>query len=77
MGKPSSVATTADDAFDSPERAALAEWDAYPQAQARVITVESIDEDHAVVVTDTVPSHPMWNYCFQTSAGGVFGSDHD
>jgi hypothetical protein len=68
----------AEEEFPTPEDAALAEWEPYPQADARVISVEYLDEEHAVVVTDTTPSHPMWNYCWRTSGGGwVFTHDHN
>jgi hypothetical protein len=55
----------------------MAEWDRYPEAEATVVRVEYLDEDHAVVVTDTVPSHPMWNHCERTDRGWVFTSDHN
>jgi hypothetical protein len=61
----------------TPAQAALAEWKAHPTARARVVRVEYTDEDHAVVVTDTDPSHPMWNYCERTAAGWVFVHDHN
>ena len=64
-----------DGAFATPEAAALAEWDRYPEAQARVVTVEYLDETHAVVVIDTVPSHPMWNRCERTDRGWVYAGD--
>ena len=66
-----------DEAHPSPEAAALAEWADMPQAEARVISVDYLDADHAVVVTDAVPSHPMWNYFLRTSEGWVFTHDHD
>ncbi len=53
----------------------MAEWDAYPEAEARVVRVEYRDEDHAVVITDTMPSHPMYNNCERQSSGWVFMSD--
>lgn len=62
-------------AFVTPEEAAMAEWDAYPNAQARVIRVEYTDEVNAVVITDTVPSHPMYNYCERTDRGWVYCGD--
>jgi hypothetical protein len=65
------------DGYATPEEAAMAEWDAYPEAQAHVVRVEVVDEDHAVVVTDTVPSHPMWNYCERKPEGWVFTHDHN
>ncbi|MBX3313300.1 MAG: hypothetical protein KF906_03180 [Actinobacteria bacterium] len=61
----------------SPAQAALAEWDAYPNAGAHVVRVTFEDEDHAIVVVDTVPSHPMWNYCERTPRGWVYTHDHD
>jgi hypothetical protein len=60
-----------DEGFGSPEDAVMAGWLAYPQAEARVVSVEYRDEDHAVVVTDTVPSHPMWNYCERREGGWI------
>jgi hypothetical protein len=66
-----------DRAFETPEEATLAEWVDYPQAEVRIISVEYTDEDHAVVVTDTNPSHPMWNYCERTDRGWIFTSDHN
>ena len=65
------------DAFSTPEEAALAQWEQLPHALAHVVSVEYIDEDHAVVVTDTVPSHRMWNHCSRTAGGWVFESDHN
>jgi hypothetical protein len=65
------------DGFKTPEEATLAEWDNLPKAEVRVLSVEYSDEDHAVVVTDTVPSHPMWNYCERTDAGWRFTHDHN
>jgi hypothetical protein len=66
-----------DDGFATPEEAAMAEWASYPTVDARVVTVEYIDDDHAVVVTDTMPSHPMWNYCERTASGWTFTHDHN
>ena len=63
--------------YATPERAVLAEWDDYPEAEARVISIEYRDDNSAVVVTDTVPSHPMWNYCVRTRHGWVFTHDHN
>ncbi len=64
-------------AYPSPEEAALAEWAGMPQSEARVISVEYLDVDRAVVVTDTVPSHPMWNCFLRTPEGWVFTHDHN
>jgi hypothetical protein len=61
--------------FSTPDDAAMAEWDAYPDALARVVRVEYRNENHAVVVTDTVPSHPMYNYCERVDGGWVFMGD--
>jgi hypothetical protein len=66
-----------DEAFGSPEDAVMAEWLAYPEAEARVVTVEYLDEDHAVVLTDTVPSHPMWNHCERREGGWILTGDHN
>lgn len=63
--------------YRTPEEAVLAEWDDYPGAAARVISVTYSGENEAVVVTDTVPSHPMWNYCMHTAQGWVFTHDHN
>jgi hypothetical protein len=63
--------------FPTPQDAALAEWSDLPQARPRVVSVQFEDDDHAVVVTDTDPSHPMWNYCERTSDGWVFTHDHN
>jgi hypothetical protein len=63
------------DGYVTPEEAALAEWAAHPYAHARVIGVEYTDEDHAVVVTDTTPSHPMWNYCERAGGRWVYHGD--
>lgn len=64
-------------AFGTPEEAALAEWETYPSAQAYVVRVDYTDERNAVVATDTVASHPMWNYCERTSAGWIYTGDHN
>jgi len=66
----------ADQAFNTPEVAALAQWADYPEANARVIEVNYQDGDYAVVTTDTEPSHPMVNYCIRTREGWVFTDDH-
>ncbi len=57
--------------YPTPEDAALAEWEDHPEVAARVISFEYRDVSNAVVVTDTVPSHPMWNYsaCGRPKAG--------
>jgi hypothetical protein len=67
----------AEDAYDSPENAALAEWADRPEAEAHVISVEYQDDVHALVITDTVPTHPMTNNVFRTRRGWVFGHDHN
>jgi hypothetical protein len=62
-------------AYRTPEEAALAEWP--PSAGARVIRVEDRTDDHAVVITDTDPSHPYRNQCRKTPAGWVcFGGSN-
>jgi hypothetical protein len=63
-------------AYATPEEAALAQWDSYPQAEARVIKVHYVDADHAIVATDTVPSHPMNNQILLTSEGWVYQGDY-
>ena len=62
--------------YPTPEEAALAQWDKYPQAEARVIRVRYVDENHVIVVTDTVPSHPMNNHCKRTAEGWVYQGDY-
>ena len=64
-----------DDGYDSPEAAALAEWDEYPNVQVRVVAVRFIDAKNAVVITDTEPSHPMNNYTRLTHSGWVLTGD--
>jgi hypothetical protein len=66
-----------EDGFATPEEAALAEWDPYPQAEARVVSVKYLDAQHAVVVTDTTPSHPIWSYCERAAGSWVFTHDHN
>jgi len=51
--------------------------DAHPLARVRVIKVEYEDDDHAIVITDSVPSHPMWNHCERTNDGWVYTGDHN
>ena len=63
--------------YPTPEEAALAEWSEMPQAEASVVSVKYQDSQHAVVVTDTNPSHPMWNYCVLTPEGWVYTGDHN
>jgi hypothetical protein len=63
--------------YPTPEQAALAEWEAQPLARVRVIKVEYEDDDHAIVIADTVPSHPMRNQCERTNDGWVFTGDHN
>lgn len=63
--------------YPTPEDAALAEWEDDPEAAARVISVDYRDDSNAVVVTDTVPSHPIWNYCLRTPNGWVLTHDHN
>jgi hypothetical protein len=63
--------------YPTPEEAALAEWREIPQAKPRVLSVEYQDNHHAVVITDTKPSHPMWNYCVLTAEGWVYTGDHN
>jgi hypothetical protein len=43
--------------YATPEEAALSGFS--PGAEARVVSVEMIDEWHAKVVVETVPSHPI------------------
>jgi hypothetical protein len=63
--------------YSTPEEAVLAEWQSIPQANVRVVSVEYEDDDHATVVTDTEPSHPMWNQCVRTPVGWEFMGDHN
>jgi hypothetical protein len=63
--------------YESPEAAALAEWDQYRNAEVRVVEVRFTDAKNAVVVTDTEPSHPMKNYVTLTDDGWVFTADHN
>lgn len=65
----------ADNCYDSLEAAALAEWDAYRNVVVRVVGVDLLDEENAVVFTDTDPSHPMKNYVRRTEGGWVFVAD--
>ncbi len=53
----------------------MAEWAHHRAAQAFVVRVEYIDEHHATVITDTVPSHPMANDCFRKLDGWHFSGD--
>jgi hypothetical protein len=62
-------------AYPTPEEAALAEWDDYPQAEARVLDVTYVGKNEADVITDTVPSHPMRNRCSRTPEGWIFLGD--
>jgi hypothetical protein len=64
-----------DRVYESPEAAALAEWDRYPDVEVTVIIVRYEGRDRAVVVTDTVPSHPMKNFCVRTKKGWVYTAD--
>lgn len=63
--------------YRTPEEAALAQWDKYPRADVRVIEVRYEGDHDAVVVTDTDPSHPMFNRCKRTDDGWVFRGDHN
>jgi hypothetical protein len=51
--------------FETPEEAALSGWHNVASAQAHVVRVEVLDEDHVDVIVDTVPSHPMRNHTFR------------
>ena len=62
--------------FATPEEAALAEWRGSPSADVQVISVEYLDENRAVVITDTHPSHPMRSYFTRSGDGWTFGHDH-
>jgi hypothetical protein len=56
--------TTADPdpkGFATPEQAAVASFP--PNASARVVRVEPIDEEKVDVIVDTEPSHPMRVHC--------------
>lgn len=63
--------------YPTPEEAVLAEWESCPRAAVRIVKVRHKGKNHAVVVTDTVPSHPMWNYCERTGDGWEFTHDHN
>jgi hypothetical protein len=67
----------ASEGHPTPEAAALAEFEDIPQAQARVVSVEYLSDDEAVVVTDTLPSHRMSNHCFRSPDGWVVSYDHN
>ena len=60
----------------TPESAALAQWDAYPEADAVLVSVHYEDPDLAIVVTDTDPSHPMHNICRRQRKGWVCVGDY-
>ena len=60
---------TDDEWFDTPEEAALDGWWATPTANARVIEVLLDDADHARVIVDTEPSHPMEVFCGRSTDG--------
>lgn len=57
------VDSSPEDTYATPEEAALAEWERIPGAQARVVEVLYVGQDEAIVITETVPSHEMNNYC--------------
>jgi hypothetical protein len=61
--------------FETPEAAALAEWDAYPSANVRVVETRYKNKSNAIVITDTDPTHPMKNYVERTDAGWVLVGD--
>jgi hypothetical protein len=63
-------------AHETPEAAALAGWDRHPNVEVRVLKVEYSSPGSAVVITDTVPSHPMHNVCHRTEAGWVCTGDY-
>jgi hypothetical protein len=60
----------------TPEAAELAHWDAYPEADAFVVTVRYESPEVAVVVTDTDPSRPMNNICRRQAGGWVCVGDY-
>ncbi|MGD9794714.1 MAG: hypothetical protein AB7V43_14655 [Acidimicrobiia bacterium] len=64
-------------AYPSSEEAALAEWAMYPTVEVFVVEIIYEDDDHAVVVTDTTPSHPMWNRIVREASGWVYMGDHN
>lgn len=51
--------------------------DGVSRGHAFIVSVEYLSDDEAVVVTDTVPSHPMWNYVRRGSEGWIFTHDHN
>jgi hypothetical protein len=65
--------------FDTPEDAAMAEWDDCPQAEAHVVRVEPCSDPQfpgrVWVVVDTVPSHPMRASCELIDGRWVMVSD--
>ena len=56
--------------FATPEEAALDSWRSCPSAQARVVRVTIADRT-ALVVIDTVPSHPDHVQCLRITDGWV------
>lgn len=65
--------------FDTPEKAAMAEWDDYPEAEAHVVRVEPCSDPQFLrrvwVFIDTVPSHPMRASCELVDGRWVVVSD--
>lgn len=66
-----------DDGFSTPEEAALAEWSDMPEAAVRVTSVEYLSDDRALVDTDTLPSHPMTNWCVRVRGLWHYTGDHN
>jgi len=53
--------------YATPEEAALSGFS--PGAEARVLSVEMIDDWYAKVVVDTVPSHPITSVVHRDRSG--------
>lgn len=62
--------------FDTPEAAALADWESHP-GSVRVLGVELLGDHRAIVLTDTDPSHPYYTHCRKTDDGWVAVDGHD
>jgi hypothetical protein len=65
--------------FETPEAAALAEWEGCPEAQAHIVGVEPCSDPQfpgrVWVFVDTVPSHPMRASCELIDGRWVMVSD--
>jgi hypothetical protein len=54
---------------NTPEEAALLGWADYPQANARIVRVESEGDDAARVIIETDPHHLEYSYCVRAADG--------